>query len=1134
MKLFCKHIYISFLGISLALICITATQAQQYNFTNFSVADGLPNNQINCISQDTYGQLWIGTMFGACQFDGYSFNLLDPDNALANTTISTIFVDDNNHIWFGTNGKGVVRFNGSKYIRYHHSKGLSADNITDISQDKSGLIWIAGNEGVFRLVSDSVIRVDLGEFEAKTINTIEHCVGKTFIGTENGLIVWELTEMQYYTTSNGLPSNNITAISETVDSKVWIGTEKGAGLFNNNRISNIYATRNIGRKKINNILCESSNTIWFCTTDGAYRLANNKLQYFGTIQGLPSNNVLSLIQDIEGNYWFGTNNGLSKYAGDRFTTFAPNNSMGSNNILCVLSDSSDVVWTGTRSNGVNLYDGNKTKNFTTRNGLNNNTIWSLYKGIDNKIWFGTSKGVNYYDSKTRRILKPYSELNSYVIHCILQDNSGRMYFGTDDGIYIKNTDGTSMKIDSSSGLENQKIRALYEDQKGALWIGTPKGVYKQDADGLINFNELFDIPKVPINTITQDHEGNYVFSSYNYGIVVYRVRVTENAINIINETNGLNNIRIKSCNFDNNRNLWIGTNNGVDRVDWVSFLNTGQISLTHFDKSNGYYGVETNASSTDPFGNVWFGSVNGLIRFNAQSGSLKKITPQVKLNKIQLFLADYEWEKEGYPISPNTGLPQKLVLEHNKNYLSFDYSGIYLTAPDEVQYTFMLEGFDDDWAPITRESIAHYANISPGVYTFKIRATANGRDWSNPISYNFEVTPPFWLSNLFYVIYAILGFTILTLILRVRTRKLKQKQNELQQKVELRTKELQSKNVELAKLSLVASKTDNAILIFDQNQELEWMNEGFTKLTGFSFDEVKSIRGKRIQDLTNHSDINSIVDFCIKNHKSKIYESKIATKDGHEFWASSTLTPIFDERNNLKNIVVIDTDITVRKKMEDQIKQSLTERGILLREIHHRVKNNLQIIISLFNLQSNYIADDKAQAALKEGQDRIKSMALIHEHFYQSDGLSKIDFDDYIYKLIDNLFLSYGIDNSNVTLNVKADAASLDIDTAVPCGLIINELVSNAIKHAFLPGVKGIINIEFKQTDPLSYQLIVEDNGKGLPPDFDIENTDSLGMQLIVALTDQLDGEVKIESDHGTKICINFKNIYVPENPVLA
>ena len=152
-------------------------QAQQYNFTNFSVADGLPNNQINSIYQDAYGQLWVGTMFGACHFDGYSFNLLDPDNALANTTVSTVFVDDNNHIWFGTNGKGVVRFNGSKYIRYHTAKGLNANTVKSISQDKTGLIWIASNEGVFRVVNDSVIHVDLGDYESNNINVIKHCLG---------------------------------------------------------------------------------------------------------------------------------------------------------------------------------------------------------------------------------------------------------------------------------------------------------------------------------------------------------------------------------------------------------------------------------------------------------------------------------------------------------------------------------------------------------------------------------------------------------------------------------------------------------------------------------------------------------------------------------------------------------------------------------------------------------------------------------------------------------------------------------------------------------------------------------------------------------------------------------------------
>ncbi|NNF01222.1 MAG: diguanylate cyclase, partial [Bacteroidia bacterium] len=220
-------------------------------------------------------------------------------------------------------------------------------------------------------------------------------------------------------------------------------------------------------------------------------------------------------------------------------------------------------------------------------------------------------------------------------------------------------------------------------------------------------------------------------------------------------------------------------------------------------------------------------------------------------------------------------------------------------------------------------------------------------------------------------------------------------------------------------------------------------------------------------------------------------------------------------------------DISLRKEMEDQIKGSLDEKGVLLREIHHRVKNNLQIIISLFNLQSNYISNKNALRVLREGQDRIKSMALIHERFYQSDGLSKIDFDDYIYKLTENLFLSYVVDTRKINLAIQADKVSVDIDTAVPCGLIINELVSNSLKHAFEPDETGEIFIRFRELEKNIYKLVVGDTGKGVDPDFDFENTETLGMQLVSALTDQLDGKMNIVRDNGKGISfeIIFKKV---------
>jgi two-component sensor histidine kinase len=238
------------------------------------------------------------------------------------------------------------------------------------------------------------------------------------------------------------------------------------------------------------------------------------------------------------------------------------------------------------------------------------------------------------------------------------------------------------------------------------------------------------------------------------------------------------------------------------------------------------------------------------------------------------------------------------------------------------------------------------------------------------------------------------------------------------------------------------------------------------------------------------------------------------------------LTPIFDNNKKLKKVVVIQTDITYRKSMEEQIRASLEEKGLLLREIHHRVKNNLQIIISLFNLQSHYVNDEGAFAALKEGQDRIKSMALIHERFYQNDGLSRIDFDEYIKRLVENLLLSFNVPSGKITYTIEAEKISLDIDTAVPCGLIINELVSNTIKHAFAENEQGELQIVFRKLEGDELELIIHDNGRGLPEDFSIDDSDSLGMQLINALANQLDAKLMVESGKGATFRLKFSPVH--------
>jgi PAS domain S-box-containing protein len=215
-------------------------------------------------------------------------------------------------------------------------------------------------------------------------------------------------------------------------------------------------------------------------------------------------------------------------------------------------------------------------------------------------------------------------------------------------------------------------------------------------------------------------------------------------------------------------------------------------------------------------------------------------------------------------------------------------------------------------------------------------------------------------------------------------------------------------------------------------------------------------------------------------------------------------------------------DVTERVKDEEKLRAALGEREVMLREIHHRVKNNIQIISSLLRLQSRYIKDEKALELLDESQNRIRSMALIHEKLYQSQDLSRIDFSDYIAKMITHLFAIYKIESSRIRHNVEAKNIQLDINRAIPCGLIINELITNALKHAFPKDREGEVIISMRSLAGNQYELTVKDNGVGLSEGFNPAKKGTLGFQIVNDLVKQLDGSIEIRRDAGTEIIIRF------------
>jgi PAS domain S-box-containing protein len=361
-----------------------------------------------------------------------------------------------------------------------------------------------------------------------------------------------------------------------------------------------------------------------------------------------------------------------------------------------------------------------------------------------------------------------------------------------------------------------------------------------------------------------------------------------------------------------------------------------------------------------------------------------------------------------------------------------------------------------------------------------------------------------------------------------------------------------------------------AVIILDPDGYIISWNKGAEIIKGYKKEEVFHTHFSFLysrEDIQNDKPNNDLRHAIVNGFHEE--ETVLERKNGLKFFANISITTLLNLKGEIRGFTIIVKDnakyrskdersfnlkdlpksimnektsdlININKKLEEEInhrlkiegpsatdnnniESSLKEKEVLLKEIHHRVKNNLQIISSLLNLQSAYIKDKDSIEIFKESQNRVRSMALIHEKLYQSKDMSQIDFSGYVSELVSNLFSSYSLNSTLITLHQDISNIMLGIDLAINLGLIINELVSNAFKHAFTKGRKGNLYISMKKNDK-RYELIIEDDGTGFSKEIDFRKTESLGLQLIVTLVDQIGGEITLSSDKGTKFVIIFNN----------
>ncbi|KQC08862.1 MAG: hypothetical protein APR54_00405 [Candidatus Cloacimonas sp. SDB] len=318
----------------------------------------------------------------------------------------------------------------------------------------------------------------------------------------------------------------------------------------------------------------------------------------------------------------------------------------------------------------------------------------------------------------------------------------------------------------------------------------------------------------------------------------------------------------------------------------------------------------------------------------------------------------------------------------------------------------------------------------------------------------------------------------------------------------------------------MAKKINDGLMIVE-NEKVVYVNDKFVQLTGYQLEEIQKLEKSDLIALSDKQNILELIEE-IENEpeENRNIELWFKRKDGRECCVLCGLTHHKTDNDNSAFYLVL-SDITERKISEEKLLKSLKEKEILIKEIHHRVKNNMQVVSSLLQLQSRYIKDQETLEIFRKSQNRVRSMSMIHEKLYKSGDFTKIDFNDYIRKLAHHLLVFYSIDINKIQIVYQISDIYLDITQAIPLGLIINELLSNCLKYAFVGKERGLITVSLNQRSS-NYILIIEDNGIGMPKDYNKTASKPLGLQLVNSLSEQLHGKLDITINNGTCLKLTF------------
>lgn len=730
---------------------------------SFKVFRGNPDDSTSIgsnIIQSLYEKdtkLWVGTDKGLYEYDAKSESLKLLDFT-ANRYIRAILIDNKENLWFITDHTLNKFHIPSKKLQVYQTDNFFP--ATSICATADGSLWISTTSGTIQKydpVNDSFQSFNLFENSAPTsYNWIEKIYGvenhSILIGTQSqGIKVFDIATATY---KDVLPFDEdhselfVRDFVQNITNEYWVATESGIYIYDaqKNTFTNL-------KKNYNN----------------PYSLSDNA--------------IYSVYKDKEGGIWAGTYFGGVNYYPKQYTSFEKffpktgENSLGGNAVRRICQDQYGNFWIGTEDAGLNKYNP-ITGEFTNYKPSGENSSLSHYNihgllAIGNELWIGTfHHGLDVMDINTGKVVRNYSAgnqpgaLKSNFIYAVYQTRSGEILVGTSEGLYRYNprTDNFTALPEALNFYPYTTV--VMEDDDGTIWGGTFKeGVYffnpKTKENGFLKYDpdNKNSISNNAVNSIFQDSNKNLWFATEN-GLNKYHPG--EKKFERYTTENGLPSNVIYEILEDQQKNLWISTSKGL-----IYFPEDGKIKI--FTKAHGLLSDQFNYSSAckTADGRMYFGSVKGMISFNPSEFVKNNYIPPIYITGFQVQHQELPVNEKNSPLKNSITYTEKITLNHNQSSFSLDFAALSYTAPEMTEYTYTMEGLDQEWTILKTNRKIYFTELAPGNYTFKVKASNSSGLWNEKAAQlKIEILPPFWLSNWAYLLYFSLGTLLLFIFIR--------------------------------------------------------------------------------------------------------------------------------------------------------------------------------------------------------------------------------------------------------------------------------------------------------------------------------------------------------------------------------